>query len=148
VATEDGLVEGGERLEVFWSRKLGQKRIGVDVEPVLPDSWREVKIQTAIEAFLDELAITRNLAQRVEFGRQVLLFSLLGILVLPGFLFLLGRQVLGWWVVAKVVSRRSELGSWDVHNMGVLRLFICPYIVVRLFLLFLFSLSLLGRLVW
>jgi hypothetical protein len=147
VATEDGLVKGGERLKIFWSWELRQQRVGVDVEPVLPDSRCKIKIQTAVKAFLDKLAVTGNLSERVELGRKILLFSFFGVLVLPGFLLLFGREIFRWRVITKIVSRRSKFGGWDVHDMRILWLLIRPHVIIRLLLLLLLSLAFLRGLV-
>ncbi|KAI6758932.1 hypothetical protein HG531_014072 [Fusarium graminearum] len=68
VPAEDRLVKGREWLEVLRAGELWQKRVRIDIEPVLPNSWCKIEIQAAIETLLDELAVTRNLAQRVELG--------------------------------------------------------------------------------
>lgn len=66
VAPEDGLAHGREGPQLLRARQLGQQRAGVDVEPVLADAGRQVQVEAALEALLDELAVGGHLAQGVE----------------------------------------------------------------------------------
>lgn len=135
VALEDGLAHGREGPQLLGARQLGQQRAGVDVEPVLADPGRQVEVEAALEALLDELAVRGHLAQGVKLAGQVLLLPLLGVELLPVVLLLRGGQVLGGRVVAEVVARRRELGRGDVHDMSFLGLLVGPDVVVLVLLL-------------
>ncbi len=52
-----------------------------------------------------------------------------------------------WRIITEIVTRRRELGGWDVHRVGLLGLLVLPQIEVHLFFLLLFPLALLVRLI-
>lgn len=165
VAAEDGLDNGREWLQLSRRRKLGKKRVGVNVEPVFPHTGSKIKVHAPFESLLDQSAPRRYLAKRVELLREELLLAVLRVSLLPLFAFflcsvkllvcLLGnnesdrhlRQVLLRRIVTHFIARRWELRRRNVHRIWCRWLLILPKIELNLLLLFLLSFTLLRWLV-
>ena len=135
-AADVTLVDGGgggrEGAEVLRGGELGEKGFGVDVELVSAHSRCEVKIETALEALVEEAIVPRNKTQRLVFAREIVLLSILHVLVLPLLLLVLVRKILLGRVVGLVVGRGRNLGCGDGHDVvGARRRIVGPDIVER-----------------
>lgn len=108
---------GRERLKVAGRGKLGDQTLRVDVQAVLPDTRRKVKIQATFETLLNELAVSGNVPESVVLLREVVLGAILLVHLVPLLDLLLGWQVFCGRVVTLVVGGQLHLGRSNVHHM-------------------------------
>ncbi len=106
-----------ERLQILWLRQLRYERLRVDVDAHLSLSGRQVHVQAALEALLDEVGIGRHNSEgRVLLGDEVDA-AVLSLGALPFGELLLVEQVLGRRIVGFVVVWQRELWRWQMLHV-------------------------------